>query len=64
MPCAGNNAEMCGGPNRLNVFNYTGTVPPPTNPVGPNPPANGAPVYTVTSGLPGTWKYSGCYVYV
>jgi hypothetical protein len=25
MACAGNSAELCGGPNRLNVYNYTGT---------------------------------------
>jgi hypothetical protein len=25
MVCSGNSGEFCGGPNRLNVYNYTGT---------------------------------------
>lgn len=25
MPCAGNATQICGGPNRLSVYNYTGT---------------------------------------
>lgn len=68
MPCQGNSSELCGGPNRLNVYNYTGvitTVPtPPGNGGGGGPPANGPPPPPVTSGLPTTWNYSGCYVWV
>ncbi|KAJ3556376.1 hypothetical protein NM688_g2060 [Phlebia brevispora] len=60
MPCAGNGSEFCGGPNRLNVYNFTGTLPhgPVTNP----PPPGQSPVFPVTSGLPSTWAYAGCWV--
>ncbi|KAH6905304.1 copper radical oxidase [Coprinopsis sp. MPI-PUGE-AT-0042] len=55
MTCAGNSSEFCGGPNRLNVYNYTGTALPPGG-VAP-----GAPL-PVTSGLPTNWTYGGCFV--
>ncbi|KAF8736996.1 hypothetical protein AX14_013631 [Amanita brunnescens Koide BX004] len=57
MVCAGNSSEFCGGPNRLNVYNYTGTLPKNgdgglvASVVGP-----------VLSGLPGTWSYNACWV--
>ncbi|TDL23466.1 copper radical oxidase [Rickenella mellea] len=64
MVCAGNSSEFCGGPNRLNVYNYTGTDLPTAPPN--NPPAGGggggAPVFPVTNGLPTPWNYSGCYI--
>ncbi|KAK0190079.1 glyoxal oxidase N-terminus-domain-containing protein [Armillaria mellea] len=42
MTCAGNSSEFCGGPNRLNAYNYTGTdLPPINNPGGGN--AGGGP---------------------
>jgi hypothetical protein len=76
MTCAGNGTEFCGGPGRLNVYNYTG--PAGSLPAQkPTPPAGGggsgggggggvstSPVYTVSSGLPTGWAYNSCYVYV
>ncbi|KAG6836636.1 hypothetical protein H0H93_005663 [Arthromyces matolae] len=65
MLCLGNSEEFCGGPNRLNVYNYTGTNLPPQNPGnGGNNGGNGGPttVFPVTSGLPGNFSYAGCYV--
>ncbi|KAI0052846.1 copper radical oxidase [Auriscalpium vulgare] len=63
MPCSGNSSEFCGGPNRLNVYNYTGTdLPPVTNPGGGGGGNPGTPVFPVTSGLPTPWNYSACYV--
>ncbi|KAK7696501.1 hypothetical protein QCA50_001159 [Cerrena zonata] len=64
MPCAGNSSEFCGGPNRLNVYNFTGTLPH-----GPTPPAGGGgggggggtPVFPATD-LPAPWEYAACYV--
>jgi hypothetical protein len=56
MACAGNTSQICGGPNRLSVYNYTGTLP--TTPPG------GDGVLPVTTGLPAPWSYSACYVYV
>ena len=62
MLCQADPLHYCGGPYRLNLYMYNGTVPPPTNP----PPAagggGGASVVPVTTGLPGTWHYDGCYV--
>jgi len=36
MVCSGNSSEICGGPNRLNVYNYTGTGLPQSGTVNPN----------------------------
>lgn len=66
MLCAGNALEFCGGPNRLNLYNYTGTdLPQVTNP-NPNPGAGaGAGIPTaVKHGLPEGWKYASCYMLV
>ncbi|KLO11660.1 galactose oxidase [Schizopora paradoxa] len=71
MACQGNSTELCGGPNALNVFNFTGTI---TGPPTLQPPAGGGggggidntgnPVFVIdTPGvLPSPWAYSGCYV--
>ncbi|KAG6885800.1 hypothetical protein C0993_009560 [Termitomyces sp. T159_Od127] len=59
MLCAGSSEEFCGGPNRLNVYNYTGTDLPVHPPGGGDGPTT---VFPVTSGLPGNFSYVGCYV--
>lgn len=61
MTCAGNSSEYCGGPDRLDLYNYTagttsgggGTTGGGGGTGGPSP---------VTTGLPGTWTYGACYV--
>jgi hypothetical protein len=54
MLCAGNGAEFCGGRDRLNLYNYTGTN------LG-----NASVTTTVqTTNLPGNWQYSRCLAYV
>ncbi|KAJ8496398.1 hypothetical protein ONZ51_g1161 [Trametes cubensis] len=66
MACNGNSSELCGGPNRLNVYNFTGTLPGPPNEGGGgggggNPgPIDVAPVNK--TGLPAPWTYGACYV--
>ncbi|TFK22851.1 copper radical oxidase [Coprinopsis marcescibilis] len=55
MVCAGDGGSFCGGPNRLNVYNYTGT----DLPGGGGPPPGGP--QPVEVGLPTTWTYGGCY---
>lgn len=64
MVCQGNSSTLCGGPDRLNVYNFTGTITGPPiigggggggGPVNPN-------VKPVLTGLPTPWNYSGCYV--
>jgi hypothetical protein len=65
MVCNGNASEFCGGPNRLNVYNYTGTdLPPITVPGGGGGGGTGTPVFPVTSGLLTGWAYNACWVYV
>ncbi|KAI0364868.1 galactose oxidase [Pilatotrama ljubarskyi] len=65
MACSGNSSEFCGGPNRLNVYNFTGTLPGPPNEGGGggggggNPPIDVSPVH---EGLPSPWTYAACYV--
>ena len=58
MVCAGNSSEYCGGPNRLNMYNYTGTL---TTSGGSTGGSTGGPTH-LTSGLPGNWTYGGCYM--
>ncbi|KAF8151649.1 hypothetical protein B0H34DRAFT_801346 [Crassisporium funariophilum] len=63
MVCAGNSSEFCGGPNRLNAYNYTGT----DLPVNPNPPQGGGgggptTVFPVLTGLPPHWAYNSCWI--
>lgn len=61
MPCAGNAAETCGGPDRLNVYFFSGagsgtgttTTIPPTN-------TQAAGTGTATE-LPAGWSYKGCW---
>ena len=55
MPCTGDDTESCGGPNRLSLYNYTGTVTPPTTPTDPT---GLSPV----TNLPGNWTYDGCWM--
>lgn len=63
MPCNGNSSQYCGGPNRLTLYNYTGTdLPPITAPGGGGGGGGGNSVSPISSGLPGTWKYAACYV--
>jgi glucan 1,3-beta-glucosidase len=51
MPCAGNAAETCGGPNRLDLYTHgSGTSPTSTK-------ATTSASATPTSG----WNFRGCY---
>lgn len=59
MVCQADALHYCGGPFRLNLYKYNGTVPPPTNPGGGG---GGTVVGPVTTGLPAGWHYDGCYV--
>ncbi|KAJ7122651.1 galactose oxidase [Mycena crocata] len=59
MACVGNISEFCGGPNRLTVYNYTGTdlPPPPTGGGG-----DGGGEKGIATDLPDPWAYVGCFV--
>ena len=61
MPCTGDNTKSCGGPNRLNLYNYTGTITTPPPPPPPPPPPGTGTVSPVTN-LPGGWTYNGCWM--
>ncbi len=69
MPCNGNPAQMCGGPDRLNVYRWqagTGTITVPTSTTRPPTSTTRPPVSTsysaVATGLPTGWSYKGCWV--
>ncbi|PFH53643.1 copper radical oxidase [Amanita thiersii Skay4041] len=62
MVCAGNSSEFCGGPNRLNVYNYTGTDLPTSPPNGGTGGNGGSLVFPVLDGLPSPWAYNACWV--
>lgn len=60
MTCAGNSSEFCGGPNRLNVYNFTGTGLPPQG--GGGDEVVLATVFPVIGGLPTGWAYNACWI--
>uniref|UniRef100_A0A8H7XRB3 WSC domain-containing protein n=1 Tax=Psilocybe cubensis TaxID=181762 RepID=A0A8H7XRB3_PSICU len=68
MVCQGNSSEFCGGPNRLNVYNYTGTDLPVVSGGGGGAAGGGGGggtalgVFPVLSGLPTGWSYNACWV--
>ena len=61
MVCSGNSSEFCGGPNRINVYNYTGTDLPPIT-IPPVDGGGGSPVFPVLSNLQVGWSYNACWV--
>ncbi|SJL08884.1 related to glyoxal oxidase precursor [Armillaria ostoyae] len=62
MTCAGNSSQFCGGPNRLNAYNYTGTNLPPINNAGGGGGGGPTTVFPVLSDLPQGWSYNACWV--
>ena len=62
MTCAGNSSEYCGGPNRLNLYNYTATLTGGGGTTGGGGGGTSGGPSPVTTGLPGTWTYAACYV--
>ncbi|KAJ7578021.1 WSC domain-containing protein [Mycena floridula] len=63
--CVGNSSEFCGGPNRLNLYNFTGTDLPVIGGGGGEGGGTGGgptPNGPVLTGLPEPWAYSACYV--
>lgn len=78
MPCNGNAAQMCGGPDRLNVYRYGAggsstanppgdTTTPPGSTVRPptsttRPPTSTASGQGTATNLPVGWTYRGCWV--
>ena len=69
MACNGNAAEMCGGPNRLNMYSYSSGAASTTSPSGSGTATAKASSTssttssgpTVTS-LPTGWAYKGCWL--
>jgi len=61
MVCSGDGTEFCGGPNKLNVYNFTGTGLP-TQGGGGGVGGGSATVFPVLSGLPTGWAYNACWV--
>jgi glyoxal oxidase-like protein/WSC domain-containing protein len=61
MPCNGNAQEMCGGPNRLNVYQQGGTPASTTATSATSATTTTTSIPTV-SGVPNGWSYEGCYV--
>ncbi|CAI6337783.1 unnamed protein product [Periconia digitata] len=73
MPCNGNDQETCGGPNRLNAYQYAdgdststpGPNPTPTpsgSPTGQPVPSSSSSSVPVPTSLPDGWEYKGCWV--
>ena len=71
MPCSGNASEICGGPVRLNIYNYTGSASPGSGTgTGTGTGTSNGNGTTVTNlggqvtDLPAPWEYNACWVYV
>ncbi|KAH8891648.1 glyoxal oxidase like protein [Thozetella sp. PMI_491] len=68
MLCNGNSSEFCGGPSRMNVYDYQGlynpTAVPSTTTAGPTNPGGGvsSTALPTATGLPTGWSYQGCYI--
>jgi WSC domain len=67
MACNGNAAETCGGPNRLNVYSYTGSGSGSTTSVSGTGTSTSQPTSTTSigsgvTGLPTGWTYKGCWL--
>ncbi|KAH8839061.1 hypothetical protein MCOR27_010609 [Pyricularia oryzae] len=68
--CNGNSSEICGGPNRLNLYNWhenelpTASVPPTpsTTTSAATGPGSTAPPPPVVSDLPEGFEYHGCWI--
>ena len=64
MACSGNSSETCGGPDALNVYNFTGSGLPATGGGGGGGgggDGDGA-LFNVLSGVPTGWSYNACWV--
>jgi hypothetical protein len=72
MACQSNSNEICGGPNRLSVWQYNSTGLPTTSTSTAGPSATGgnggtsstalpSPSSSVNSTLIAPYKYAGCY---
>ncbi|KAK8212979.1 hypothetical protein BKA81DRAFT_316641 [Phyllosticta paracitricarpa] len=58
MACNGNSTQMCGGPNRLNLFRYSnGSPAASTTSTTASSSTSAAPVASISG-----WSYKGCYV--
>ncbi|KAF2205966.1 copper radical oxidase [Delitschia confertaspora ATCC 74209] len=57
MPCNGNIEELCGGPNRLNLYRFgNGSTTTPT-------PVQSTPTPTpLNASIPTGWSYKGCWI--
>lgn len=59
MLCNGNSSEFCGGPNRLDMYQFGNGSPPPTSSTSPSTSTSATPTSTA---IPSGWSYKGCYV--
>ncbi|KAH0421357.1 WSC domain-containing protein [Colletotrichum camelliae] len=69
MPCNGNSSEYCGGPNRLNMYQFNSSLPAPTG-ASTTAASTGTGTATATSAAAtptsansriGDWLFQGCY---
>jgi len=61
MPCNGNKAEICGGPNRLDAYSYTAGSTLTGSTTRSSIVATSTAPSTAT-GIPSGWSYYGCWV--
>jgi hypothetical protein len=64
MACNGNAQETCGGPNRLNMYSFGGSIPTGTSSSSTIATSTTSVAATGTgsaSSLPSGWTYRGCY---
>jgi WSC domain len=61
MACNGNPAETCGGPDRLDAYQFNSSGDPPATTTQSSGAATSTAPSTAT-GLPAGWAYYGCWV--
>ncbi|KAF2021810.1 copper radical oxidase [Aaosphaeria arxii CBS 175.79] len=64
MPCNGNAQEMCGGPNRLNAYQYGEDGSTTISPSGTPTTVSSVATSTTTARaeIPTGWSYKGCWI--
>lgn len=61
MPCNGNSTELCGGPNRLNVYERDGSSALPSSSSAAPVPTSTAATTSAAASAPASWQALGCY---
>jgi hypothetical protein len=61
MTCNGNTTEICGGPNRLTMFEWSNGPPPPYSSASATTSSVSTSASAGPTAIPSGWSYQGCW---